>query len=1019
MLSPDERRAALRIIARASTPVERRTCPAFAPVSGQPAVAVQARIHAWTAAVAPLPLELLLEAEGLDQERFARGLADAQVVDERALPRWGRTLLELLAQTADEGRADAPEGPVVQTLLRPFLHSAAAWLQQRAAGPVRLAPAATEAMVAALARRLSPPVDSVLAYEQGQLRALAPLLGGTDRALWAAAGGGRRDWLDRLERFPALGRLIGVLYADWRDALAELFVRLAHDRRRLRARFFGGRPLGTLTGFRADAGDHHDHGRTVAVLEFSGGRRLVYKPRDPRIAVAFNRLAETLNQAGAPLALHTRPLWARPGYLWDSYVEPVPCASGAAVERFYRRAGMQIRLLQLLGAFDIHADNLIACGEHPVCIDPEMLMQPPQDLGGLLASERQAHRALADSPLYSGMVVSYMPQGAWRRAEDIGALTPARDLRLAHAISATEAADSATVWPMDQHAPRLDGRPMAADGYLGAIQVGYRAMQAFLLAKRDLLLSAEGPLLRCAAAQVRFLRRDTPTYQQILLQSLAPALLADGLQRELFLAGLLREAASPQQIAVARSEIAALRELDVPLFLVPAGQTTLIPPDGPPLPGFLHGTPLSQALDRTAALPLFEQERQEELLRTTVAAGAHPPPPLPPLPSPAPEQPDWLGQAVELGDALLAAALCGPAGDLAWLGLSYRPAQDWRALEVLPPDLLSGSCGLALVLADLFRLSGQARFRAAALGALAGTRRALDAAAAQLDLLRGPATPLRRPFFCGVFYGLGAQLYALQRCAALLDAPEQAEAARACAGLLPVERIVAHAPVDLVCGGAGLLLALLADPSPRLADRERAAAVAELLLDGREERGAWIGPPYPAGTRFLEHLPDTAGGLALAFARLLDAGDLPAGLAGRLRRALDELAGPPSQPSPGGGALLARLALGRAEQQDALLAQAAAALPAAPSALGSDALLGALQLALGALRCGGGARFRLAAEQSALTLLARRRHTGSLFPDDHAADRHRLSALHGLAAVIHVLLALHAPDRIVPLNTPV
>lgn len=1015
----------LRIIARAATPEERRACPAFAPKADQPAATAQARLHAWTAAIAPLRLELLLEVEGIDRERFARGLADVQVVDERALPRWARTLLELLGQAAATQPAAAPAEPAMRALLHPFIRSATGWLQH-AAGPIELDPAAIEAMVAALARRLSLPVGSVLAYEHSQLRALAPLLGGQEPALRAVAGGGLRDWLDRLERFPTLGRLIGVLYTDWRDALAELFARLARDRRRLRARFFDGRPLGALSGFRADAGDRHNHGRTVAVLEFSGGRRLVYKPRDLRIAVAFNRLVDVLNRAGAPLALHTRTLWARPGYLWDSYVEPAPCESSAAIERFYHRAGMQIRLLQLLGAFDIHADNLIACGEQPVCIDPEMVMQPPQELGDLLPSERQAGRALADSPVYSGMVVSYMPQDSWRHTEDIGALTPARDLPMAlhtaHELAAPggTSPDGTPIWSMVQHAPSLDNHAVPASPYLDAIQTGYRAMQAFLLAQRGLLLDPDGPLQRCADARVRFLRRDTPTYQQILHQSLAPALLADGLQRELFLAGLLREATSPQQIAVARSEIAALRDLDVPLFQVPVGQSTLIPTDGAPLPGVLHASPLSQALERAAALPLFDQERQDELLRTTFATGAHPPPLLPRLPVPAPAPPDWLGQAVELGDAALATALRGPDGDLAWLGLSYRPAQDWRALEVLLPDLLSGSCGLALVLVDLFRLSGQARFRTAALGALAGARRALEAAPARFDLLRGPAAPLRRPFFCGVFFGLGAQLYALQRCAALLDAPEQAEAAHVCADLLPVKRIVAHAPIDLVCGSAGLLLALLAAPSPRPADRARAATIATLLLDGRDQRGAWAGPPYPSRVRFLEHLPDTAGGLALAFARLLDTAgeDLPVALADRLGRAMDELAQLPDRPPPGSGALLARLALGRAEQRDALLAQAAAALPTEPSALGSSALLGALQLALQALRCGGGAPFQRAAEQFAQILLARRHHTGSLFPDDHAADQQRLSALHGSAAVIHALLALHAPNQIVPLNTP-
>ncbi|GAB4199640.1 MAG: hypothetical protein OHK0022_20020 [Roseiflexaceae bacterium] len=1015
MLSPTQHAQALRIIARAATPEERRACPAFAPLPGQPA---PARLDPWATAIAPLPLQALLDAEGLDPSRFACGLADVAVVDATALPDWACTLLMLLEQMGSHQVASGqPQTNLVsERVLRPLLDCGAAWLRDHSRR-VELAPVAIEAMVANLARRLSLPLAAILDYELNQIRLLAPLLGASASAPSSLVGGSTADWLERLERFPVLGRLIGMAYAHWRDALDELLARLADDQHQIEARFFDGQPLGVLTGFRGDAGDRHDHGRTVAVLEF-GERKLVYKPRDLRIAAAFLRLVETLNQAGPPLMLHTRPLWVRPGYTWDCYVAPAPCDSLAAVERFYQRVGMQIRLFQLLGASDLHADNLIACGEHPVCIDLEMVMHAPlhDDREG---AHQQARHALGDSPLSGGLIVSYLLRGPWQRTDDIGVLAPARRL----ALPAESALEPGQPWDMTGHAPHLHGQPVAADGYLDQICAGYRAMQAFLLAQRGLLLDPAGPLHRCADACIRALHRDTQSYQQLLRQSLAPALLADCVQRELYLAGLLRDAVlqsdQPQHVRLIQSEIAALRDLDVPLLQAPVDQPALLLPDGRLLPGFLRASPLSLALERAAALPLFDGGRQEELLRTIFATGAHPPPPLPALPTPAPTPLDWLDEAIRLGDAILAAALRGPQGDLAWLGLTYRPAQDWRTLEVLLPDLLSGSCGLALVLAGLFRISGQTRFRDGAFGALAAARHALSELPARLDPLHQPGAPLRRPFFCGVFFGLGAQLYALQRCAQILDAPELAGAARAAADLLPIQQIVAHAPGDLVCGSAGLLLALLADPAPRPADHARAATVAELLLDGRAQRGAWISPPYPSSVRFLDTLPDTAGGLALAFQRLLAStgSTLPATLADRVQQALDELAALPDIPAPTTGALLARLALADNTQRDTLLAHAKAALPHEPSRLGSTALLGALQLALGAQRWGGGEHFRHAAEQYARILLARRHHTGSCFPDDHAADRQRLSALHGLGAVAHALLALHAPAQIATLNT--
>jgi hypothetical protein len=64
----------------------------------------------------------------------------------------------------------------------------------------------------------------------------------------------------------------------------------------------------------------------------------------------------------------------------------------------------------------------------------------------------------------------------------------------------------------------------------------------------------------------------------------------------------------------------------------------------------------------------------------------------------------------------------------------------------------------------------------------------------------------------------------------------------------------------------------------------------------------------------------------------------------------------------------------------------------------------------------GDAKALARAERDARALLARKRTSGRWFPESHAADRYRLSAVWGLAAVAHVLRGLASPETFVSIR---
>lgn len=62
---------------------------------------------------------------------------------------------------------------------------------------------------------------------------------------------------------------------------------------------------------------------------------------------------------------------SRPTYGWEENIENKSCNTKEEIERYYFRLGIHLFLGYALGATDLHGENIVAHGEHPVIIDME------------------------------------------------------------------------------------------------------------------------------------------------------------------------------------------------------------------------------------------------------------------------------------------------------------------------------------------------------------------------------------------------------------------------------------------------------------------------------------------------------------------------------------------------------------------------------------------------------------------------------------------------------------------------
>src|SRR6476646_4948271 len=113
-----------------------------------------------------------------------------------------------------------------------------------------------------------------------------------DKFIAAMASGGFQRLLDDK---PVLLRLVASLTRQWLATTREFLTRLHTDIDVIRRDVLNVPHGSAVAGIRCGLSDPHRGGRSVLLVEFEDGLRVLYKPKDLRIDVAWELLVERLN----------------------------------------------------------------------------------------------------------------------------------------------------------------------------------------------------------------------------------------------------------------------------------------------------------------------------------------------------------------------------------------------------------------------------------------------------------------------------------------------------------------------------------------------------------------------------------------------------------------------------------------------------------------------------------------------------------------------------------------------------
>jgi type 2 lantibiotic biosynthesis protein LanM len=628
-------------------------------------------------------------------------------------------------------------------------------------------------------------------------------------------GGARRLF----EAKPVLLRLLASVTRQWIVTTLEFITRLHTDLSKIREQLLCASAECLVARVEGGLGDLHNFGRSVQLVRFANGSQILYKPKDVRLDALWGAVIEHLNASKAPIDLRTARVLVGEGYGWSEFIDHTECSDRQGLERFFRRAGAWLCLFHIFVGTDMHEENMIAAGDHPVPIDLETILQAAETGDEITIAERHAFelagRKIADSVIITGLLPAYgrspentvFGHGGLHNPQN---QTPERYWENIN----TDAMKPVQKWKSEtgfKNIPSLDGEQARLGDFVGVLGDGYQMYADFVSRCRTTI---RGELLFeiFAGLPARRLLRPTRFYALLLERLKDHRNMFDGAEWSAHLDFITRlmdwDKPTDRWWPLLKAERRALAELNVPLFVSPTDSDEIADTTG--IFTFTGAQPgLLRAAARLEKFDADEVRWQCEVVRLSTSTvlqsdRSHTPSPeqvrFPDLrPSSAPDPAIFVERATEIALQLSRLAIRS-GGGASWIGLDWLRDSVVCQLAPLGADLYNGAPGVCVFLAAHAMVTGDEEAANLSLAGMSALRH---------DLRSVNASRFARALGVGGSTGLGSVIYAFTLVSELLNNSDLLADAKDAALLFTSDLIAADTSFDVMEGSAGAILGLL------------------------------------------------------------------------------------------------------------------------------------------------------------------------------------------------------------------
>ena len=325
----------------------------------------------------------------------------------------------------------------------------------------------------------------------------------------------------------------------------------------------------SLININTGAGDEHNDGKSVIILEFENNKKILYKPRSLKLDYNFNELLKWLNTKGLTLELKDIKIIDKDNYGYVEFVNNSSCNSEELIKKYYIRSGYLLSLIYSLNGSDIHYENIIANGENPIIIDLETLFNPKIDLNELIDDgEKFAIEKIYESVLPIGMLpLMFRSNNIEAEYGGLGANKEQLSPFKSYDIKNRECDDISVEWAnktigTQKNNPLLNSEIVNSNNYISEISHGFKEMYKLILNNKEAYKSLVKELFD--GIDVRVLLRSTMEYSSLLDVSYHPDILMDRLTRRVLLCRIYLEEEKINNIK--KLEYKSLLNGDIPYF---------------------------------------------------------------------------------------------------------------------------------------------------------------------------------------------------------------------------------------------------------------------------------------------------------------------------------------------------------------------------------------------------------------------------------------------------------------------
>ncbi len=432
-------------------------------------------------------------------------------------------------------------------------------------------------------------------------------------------------WLEQFyKNYPLLYKYVFGVISETAHNLCEVIVRFYQDREEIACidanneDWFRGN-VAVIDGGNSDA---HCGGKRVYILVSDNGKRIVYKPRSMTVDCCYAKLLRRIAKE-----IGNEYWWGwfvdKGEYGWCEWISALSCVSKEQLERYYERNGILLAVSYFLGSTDIHYENLIAHGEHPVVIDLEMGINRRGNKKE--TRESMAEKMCRDSVLRTGL----LPMYAWNECGEginVGAINAFGNQLVP--IELPVVIDSQSVkMRIEYQRPQmkegknlatLNGQFIEPSVFLDEIEKGFELAYRYVVENKTAIKEA---IAEMEPVTVRHLVKNTQEYMMIMGSSYHPSCINDENRRKDILGKIKMCRDNEKDSWIAKQEIEELIRGDIPYFWYQLGSVDLYSGTGEIYHNYFEEPAIVEIYGRINAMNEENLYQQKRLIRASLTIG--------------------------------------------------------------------------------------------------------------------------------------------------------------------------------------------------------------------------------------------------------------------------------------------------------------------------------------------------------------------------------------------------------------